>query len=186
MKEVEMKFMNLKELERQVNIKILEKELNGKYDLLWKNMGQVKDIISDILKDFFTENTKMYITEYKNNLVIKNTETREEIIIKIKKKRSKEEYKVGVWSWAYYWAIQEVEIVDDEYKTIDDYINATTKIVADREKNYSNVKADFEKELKNYNMSFKEFYKIMQKYNSLSYTDRINYEKENGLYKGWL
>ena len=78
------------------------------------------------------------------------------------------------------------EIVDDEYKTLDDYINATKKIVADREKNYSNVKADFEKELKNYNMSFKEFYKIMQKYNNLSYTDRINYEKENGLYKGWL
>ena len=178
--------MNLKELEKQVNIEILQKGLNENYDIMWKSLGQVKDIINNILKEFFTENTKMYITEYKNNLVIKNTETREEIVIKIKKKRSKEEYKIGVLSWAYYWAIQEVEIVDDEFKSLDDYINATKKIVADREKNNADLKADFEKELKNYNMSFKEFYKIMQKYNNLDYFDKVNYEKENGLYKGWL
>ena len=49
-----------------------------------------------------------------------------------------------------------------------------------------NVLKDFERQLKEHNMSFTEFYRVMQKYNSLNYTDRINYEKENGLYKGRL
>ena len=186
MKEVEMKFMNLKDLEFKINEVIKEKELDEKYDILWKTIGSVKDIVSKILADDLKQNTKMYITEYKSNLVIKNTETRDEIIIKLKKKRSKDEYKIGVWSWAYYYAIQNVEIIDDEFKSIDDYINTTKKIVEDREKDNANLKADFEKQLKEHNMNFKEFYMIMQKYNSLNYTDRINYEKENGLYKGWL
>jgi len=181
-----MKFMNLKDLEFKINEVIKEKKLDENYDILWKTIGNVKDIINKILADDLKENTKMYITEYKSNLVIKNTETRSEIVIKLKKKRSKDEYKIGVWSWAYHYAIQNVEIIDDEFKSIDDYINKNKEIVADREKNNANLKADFEKELKEHNMSFTEFYRVMQKYNSLNYTDKVNYEKENGLYKGWL
>lgn len=178
--------MNLKELEKQVNIEILQKELNGKYDIMWKSVGNVRDIIDKILKDFFTKNTKMYITEYKGNLVIKSTETREEIIIKLKKKRSKEEYKVGVWTWAYYWAIQEIEIVDDEFKSLDEFVAKNDEIVADRIAENKADKENFEKSLEKFNMNFKEFYEVMKQYNCLSYTDKINYEKENGLYKGWL
>ena len=177
--------MNLKELEKQVNIEILQKGLNENYDIMWKSLGNVKDIINKILKDFFTENTKMYITEYKNNLVIKSTETRNEIIIKIKKKRSKEEYKIGVWNWAYYWAIQEIEIVDDEFKSLDEFVAENKKEVADRIAENKADKEKFEKSLEKFGMNFKEFYEIMGQFDSLSYTDRINYEKENGLYK-WL
>lgn len=178
--------MNLKELEKQVNIEILQKGLNENYNIMWKNLGQVKDIINNILKEFFTENTKIYITEYKNNLVIKNTETKEEIIIKIKKKRSKEKYKIGVWSYAYYWAIQEIEIIDDEFKSLDEFVAKNDEIVADKIAENKANKEKFEKSLKKFNMNFKEFYEVMKEYNNLSYTDKINYEKENGLYKGWL
>ena len=177
--------MNLKELEKQVNIEILQKGLNENYNIMWKSLGQVKDIINKILKDFFTENTKMYITEYKGNLVIKSTETRNEIVIKVKKKRSKEEYKVGVWTWAYYWAIQEVEIADDEIKSLDEFVAKNKEIVADRIAENKADKEKFEKSLEKFNMNFKEFYEVMKEYNNLSYTDKINYEKENGLYK-WL
>lgn len=177
--------MNLKELEKQVNIEILQKGLNENYDIMWKSLDSVKDIIKNILKDFFTENTKMYITEYKNNLVIKSTETRSEIVIKIKKKRSKEEYKVGVWTWAYYWAIQEVEIADDELKSLDEFVAKNREIVADRIAENKADKEKFENSLQKFNMNFKEFYEVMKEYNSLCYEDKINYEKENGLYK-WL
>lgn len=178
--------MNLKELEKQVNIEILQKGLNENYDIMWKSLGQVKDIINNILKDFFTENTKMYITEYKNNLVIKSTETKEEIVIKIKKKRSKEEYKIGVWSYAYYWAIQEIEIVDDEFKSLDEFVAKNKEIVADKITEKKENKEKFEKSLEKFNMNFKEFYEVMQEYNKLDYFEQINYQKENGLYKGWL
>ena len=178
--------MNLKDLEFKINEVIKEKKLDENYDILWKTIGNVKDIINKILADDLKKNTKMYITEYKSNLVIKNTETRSEIIIKLKKKRSKDEYKVGVWSWAYHYAIQNVEIVDDEFKSIDDYINKNKEIVANREEKNSNLKAEFEKDLKEHNMNFKEFYEIMGKYNRLNWDTRHNMEKENGLYKGWL
>lgn len=177
--------MNLKDLEFKINEEIKAKKLNENYEIMWKTLGNVKDIVSKILADELQVNTKMYITEFKNNLVIKNVETRDEIIIKLKKKRSKEEYKVGIWSYAYYWAIQEVEIIDDEFKSISDYINATKKIVADRKKDNANLKTDFEKQLKEHNMNFKEFYEIMEKFNCLNWETRKNYEKENGLYKGW-
>lgn len=178
--------MNLKELEKQVNIEILQKGLNENYDIMWKSLGQVKDIINNILKEFFTENTKMYITEYKNNLVIKSTETKEEIVIKIKKKRSKEEYKIGVWSYAYYWAIQEIEVVDDEFKSLDEFVAKNKEIVEDKITEKKENKEKFEKSLEKFNMNFKEFYEIMKEYNNLDYFEQINYQKENGLYKGWL
>lgn len=178
--------MNLKELEKQVNIEILQKGLNENYDIMWKSLGQVKDIINNILKDFFTENTKMYITEYKNNLVIKSTETKEEIVIKIKKKRSKEEYKIGVWSYAYYWAIQEIEVVDDEFKSLDEFVAKNKEIVEDKITEKKENKEKFEKSLEKFNMNFKEFYEVMQEYNNLDYFEQVNYQKENGLYKGWL
>lgn len=178
--------MLIKDLEQKINEKIKEKKIDTEYKVLWQCVDEIRDIVSDIIFDDYISGKGFYISEYKSNVVIKCYETREELVIKLKKTRSKEEYKLGVWSWGYHYIVKAVEIADDKYKTLEDFIKSNNKIVADREEKNSNLKAEFEKDLKEHNMSFKEFYEIMEKYNSLNWDTRHNYEKENGFYKGWL
>lgn len=178
--------MLIKDLEQKINEKIKEKKIDTEYKVLWQCVDEIKNIVSDIIFDEYIKEKRFFISEYKSNVVIKCYDTTNEIVIKLKKTRSKEEHKLGVWSWGYYYVVNAVEIADDKYKTLEDFIKRNNEIVADKENKNANLKAEFEKDLKEHNMNFKEFYEIMGKYNSLNWDTRHNMEKENGLYKGWL
>lgn len=178
--------MLIKDLEQKINEKIKEKKIDTEYNALYKCVDEVKTIVSDIIFDDYIKGKGFYISEYKNNIVIKCYETKKELVIKLKKTRSKEEYKLGWSYWGYHYVVKAVEIADDEFKTLEDFIKCNNEIVANREEKNSNLKTEFEKDLKEHNMNFKEFYEIMGKYNRLNWDTRHNMEKENGLYKGWL
>ena len=126
------------------------------------------------LFDLIEENNNKFFNLWKNSFQDKSSF------------RSKEEYKLGVWSYAYYWAIQEIEVVDDEFKSLDEFVAKNKEIVEDKITEKKENKEKFEKSLEKFNMNFKEFYEVMQEYNNLDYFEQINYQKENGLYKGWL
>lgn len=169
--------MNLKELERQINIEILKKELNTDFASLSTQIAKTENIVKDILKDFFNINKGVYITNYKNNLFIKNVETREEITIKIKKKRSAEEVKGSYFNYYYEYVILGVEIDTTNYNSLDEYIIKVKNIIDERNDTNEKTKNEFMAELNKYNMTFDDFYRIKQIYGKLSYKDTMEFEK---------
>lgn len=159
--------MKMTELEKLINEKIIEEGLDTKELTSRKIVWEVESIVTKILKQY---GEQLYVCNYNGKVIIKNAYSYnkydDKITISIKKKVSKK----GYYSWEdTLYNIVKVEIPVEEDFTIEEFIQDYKKQKIEEENYKTQQLNDFEKQLKEKNIDFKDFYKMLEDYNSLDY-----------------
>lgn len=169
--------MKMKELEKLINEKIVEEGLDKK-ELTSRNIvWEVESIVSKLLKQY---EKQLYVYNYNGKVIIKNAYSYSKfdrnITISIKKKvvGTSQHY----WNFDTLYNVVKVEIPLEEDFTIEEFIK-DYKEEQIREENYKTQQLnDFEKQLKEKNIEFKDFYKMLEDYKNLDYYKKIEIAKK--------
>lgn len=169
--------MKMKELEKLINEKVIEQGLDKQELTSRKIVWEVESIVTKLLKQYEKD---LHVYNYNGKVIIKNSYSYNKydsnITISIKKKVVGTSH--HIWNFDTLYNVVKVEIPVEEDFTIEEFIQ-DYKEEQIRKENYKTQKLnDFEKQLKEKNIDFKEFYKMLENYKSLDYDKKKELAKK--------
>ena len=173
--------MKIKELEKLINEKIVEKKLNEARYSNYELVDEVRRIVGDLVGNYKDD---LNVTDYKGSIVIRKSLSRNSyyaINVKIKKKIVGKRNSCYSWYSCTLYSIVNVSIEENEdYDSLESFIEFHNNLEKEKEEYENNKMKKFESKLSDINIDFKMFYDMMEEYKNLSYDIRQELAKKYG------